>query len=222
MCLWYGIGSLNTTNCSSLSRELRTASSRGRYGERRQRDPCLKHTYKNTTCWPATAYDVTTGANHSIKGRRKNTSSSSSSSMTGLSLFLREEGQPSASRGSRPMVAEARRGLNSWGSQAELADELEKGLSLSRSSAANEGERLDDDDAISLTSFDPAASALLGYAQEEQEMSKGEEAEAEPAQSSCPAYDELLEVMERATARLYLPWKRSKMAPRGKKKNEKK
>ncbi len=46
----------------SLSRELQTASSRGRYGERRQRDPCLKHTYKNTTCWPATAYDVTTGA----------------------------------------------------------------------------------------------------------------------------------------------------------------
>ncbi len=69
---------------SSLSRELRTASSRGRYGERRQRDPCLKHTYKNTTCWPATAYDVTTGANHSIKGRRENTSSSSSSSMTVL------------------------------------------------------------------------------------------------------------------------------------------
>ncbi len=31
-------------------------------GERRQRDSCLKHTYKNTTCWPATAYDVTTGA----------------------------------------------------------------------------------------------------------------------------------------------------------------
>ncbi len=63
----------------------RTASSRGRYGERRQRDPCLKHTYKNTTCWPATAYDVTTpGANHSIKGRRENTSSSSLSSMTVL------------------------------------------------------------------------------------------------------------------------------------------
>ncbi len=70
---------------SSLSRELRTASSRGRYGERRQRDPCLKHTYKNTTCWPATAYDVTTGANHSNKGAPgKNTSSSSSSSMTVL------------------------------------------------------------------------------------------------------------------------------------------
>ncbi len=65
-----------------------------------------------------------------------------------------------------------------------------------------------------MASFDPAASALLGYAQEEQAMSEGEEAEAEPAQYSCPAY-ELLEVMERATARLYLPWKRAKMAPRG-------
>ncbi len=112
-----------------------------------------------------------------------------------LSLFSREEGQPSASRGSRPTVAKARRGLNSWGSQAELTDELDRGLSLSRSSAANEGERLDDDDAISLTSSDPVAGALLGYAQEEQEMSEGEEAETESAQSSCPAYDELLEVM---------------------------
>ncbi len=54
----------------------------------------------------------------------------------------------------------------------------------------------DDDDAISLTSSDPAASALLGYAQEEQEMSEGEEVETEPSQSSCPAYDEFLEVME--------------------------
>ncbi len=75
---------LVNTKAHSLSRELRTASSRGRYGEHRQRDPCLKHTYKNTTCWPATAYDVTTGANHSIKGCRENTSFSSSSSMTVL------------------------------------------------------------------------------------------------------------------------------------------
>ncbi len=69
-------------------------------------------------------------------------------------------------------------------------------------SAANEGELLDDDDAISLTSSDPAARALLGYAQEEQEMSEGEEVETEPSQSSCPTYDELLEVMERTTASL--------------------
>ncbi len=133
-----------------------------------------------------------------------------------LSLFSRKEGQPSPSRGSRPTVTEARRGMSSWGSQADLADELERGLSFSRSSAANEGELLDDDDAISLTSSDPVARALLGYAQEEQEMSDGEEVETELVQSSCPAYDELLEVMECATARLDLPWKRAKMvAPQG-------
>ncbi len=66
----------------------------------------------------------------------------------------------------------------------------------------NEGELLDYDDAISLTSSDPAASSLLGSAQEEQEMSEGEEVENEPSHSSCPTYDELLEVMEHATARL--------------------
>ncbi len=129
-----------------------------------------------------------------------------------LSLFSRKEGQPSASRDSGPTVAEARRRMKSWGSQADLADELERELSLSHESAGNEGEPLDYGDAISLTSSDPAASALLGYAQKEQEMSEGEEAETEPSQTSCPAYEELLEVMERATARLHLPWERTKMA----------
>ncbi|KAL1246552.1 hypothetical protein QQF64_034597 [Cirrhinus molitorella] len=52
---------------------------------------------------------------------------------------------------------------------------------------------------VSLTSSDPGASALLGSTQEEQEMSEGKEAEAKPSQSSCPAYEELLEVMDRAT-----------------------
>ncbi|KAL0150309.1 hypothetical protein M9458_054417 [Cirrhinus mrigala] len=92
--------------------------------------------------------------------------------------------------------------MSLWGSQADLTDELKKGLSLSRSSAEGEDELLADDDAISLTSSDPAASALLGSTQEEQEMSESEEAEAEPCLISCPAYDELLEVMDRATARL--------------------
>ncbi len=47
-------------NHGSPSGEQDTVSPRGRYGESRQCDSCLKHTYKNTTCWPATAYDVTT------------------------------------------------------------------------------------------------------------------------------------------------------------------
>ncbi len=128
-----------------------------------------------------------------------------------LSLFLRKEAQLSVSCGSGPAVVEAWRSMSSWGSQTDLADELERGFSFSRSSAANEGKLLDYDDAISLTSSDPAARALLGSAQEEQEMSEGEEVETEPSHSSCPACDELLEVMERATARLDLPWKRAKM-----------
>ncbi len=99
-----------------------------------------------------------------------------------------------------------------WDSQVDLADELERELSLSHELAENEGEPLDYDDVISLTSSDPAASALLDYAQEEQEMSEGEEVETELSQTSCPAYEELLDVMERATARLDLPWERTKMA----------
>ncbi len=133
-----------------------------------------------------------------------------------LSLFSRKEGQPSASRDSSPTAAEARRRMKSWGSQADLADEFERELSLSHESAKNESEPLDYDDVISLTSSDPAASALLGYAQEEQEMSESENVETELSQDSCPAYEELLDVMERATARLDLPWERTKMAaPRG-------
>ncbi len=45
----------------------------------------------------------------------------------------------------------------------------------------SESELLDCDDAIFLTSSDSAASALLGYAQEEQEMFEGEEVETEPS-----------------------------------------
>ncbi len=123
-----------------------------------------------------------------------------------LSLFSSKEGQPSASRDSRPTVAEARRRMKLWVSQVDLADELERELSLSHESARNEGEPLDHDDAISLTSSDRAASALLGYAQEEQEMAEGEEVETELSQISCPAYKELLEVMEHATVRLDLPY----------------
>ncbi len=66
-----------------------------------------------------------------------------------------------------------------------MADELERDCPFSRTSAENESELLDCDDAIFLTSSDSAASALLGYAQEEQKMFEGEEVETEPSQSSC-------------------------------------
>ncbi len=98
--------------------------------------------------------------------------------------------------------------MKSWGSQLDLADELVTELPFSHAPAKNEGELLDSDDAISLTPSDPTASALLGYAKEEQDMFKGEDVDTEPSQSSCPAYEVLLEVMECATARLDLPWEK--------------
>ncbi len=61
----------------------RTASPRGRYGERPQRDSVWRYIWKNTTCWPATAHDVTTGVPQ-YKCRREDTSSAFSSSLTGL------------------------------------------------------------------------------------------------------------------------------------------
>ncbi len=47
-----------------------------------------------------------------------------------LSLFSRKEGQSSASRDSGPTAAEAQRRMESWGSQLDLADELERDLPL--------------------------------------------------------------------------------------------
>ncbi len=49
-----------------------------------------------------------------------------------LSLFSRKEGQPSASCDSGPTAAEARRRMKSWGSQLDMADELERDRPFSR------------------------------------------------------------------------------------------
>ncbi len=61
----------------------RTASPRGRYGERLSVTRVWRYIFKNTTCWPATAHDVTTGVPQ-YKCRREDTSSAFSSSLTGL------------------------------------------------------------------------------------------------------------------------------------------
>ncbi len=59
-----------------------------------------------------------------------------------------------------------------------MADELERDRPFSHGSAENESELLT---SIFLTSSDSVASALLCYAQEEQEMFEGEEVETEPS-----------------------------------------
>ncbi len=113
-----------------------------------------------------------------------------------LSLFSRKEGQPSASRDSVPTAAEARRRLKSRGSQLDMADELEKDHPFSRVSAENESELLDCDDAIFLTSSDSAVSALLGYAQEEQEMLRVRKLRLNPLNPPALHMNEFLEVMD--------------------------
>ncbi len=72
------------TFVSSPSWELRTVSPRGRHGERRQRDLCLKHTYIKTPLVGRRQPMTSLPARPQYKGRRENTSFSSSSSLTGL------------------------------------------------------------------------------------------------------------------------------------------
>ncbi len=79
-----------------------------------------------------------------------------------MSLFSRELGQSSAPRGSGPAAAEVARRLRSWGSQMELTDESAVGINISRSAAADESKLLEED-VLSLTSSDPARSALLAH-----------------------------------------------------------
>ncbi len=65
-------------NHGSPNGERDTASPRGRYGERLSVTRVWRYIFKNTTCWPATAHDVTTGVPQ-YKCRWEDTSSASSS-----------------------------------------------------------------------------------------------------------------------------------------------
>lgn len=63
-----------------------------------------------------------------------------------LVLFLKDLGRASAPSGSGPAAFEARWRLRSWGSQVELAEDFERGIFLSHSSAADADNLLDVDD----------------------------------------------------------------------------
>ncbi|XDV17755.1 hypothetical protein PO909_023574 [Leuciscus waleckii] len=122
-----------------------------------------------------------------------------------LALFSSEEGLPSVPRGSGSARVEAERRLASWSSQRDLADRLERGVNLSDDSADDEGElQVDDEEDFSPTI--PATDALQdGQVMDEEEVIQ---VDPEPSQPPCPVYAELLDVMERATDRLQLPWRR--------------
>ncbi|ROL45114.1 E3 ubiquitin-protein ligase TRIM39 [Anabarilius grahami] len=78
--------------------------------------------------------------------------------------------------------------------------------------AAGEDAILNDDDGVSQTSSDPGTSVLLAASPQEQALAMEEEASeaASFPRPPCPAYAELLEVMERAAGRLQLPWQRER------------
>lgn len=116
--------------------------------------------------------------------------------------FSNELRQASVPGGSGPAATEAQ-WSRTWGSQVELAEDFEQGMSLSQSSL--------DEDILLLESSDPTDSALLATSQKEQDVAaEGEDVVMEPSEPACPAYNELLEVMACTTQRLDLSWKRKK------------
>ncbi len=107
-----------------------------------------------------------------------------------LYLFLRKERQPSASRDSGPTAAEARRRMKSWGWGSvgygrwvrEGPPPFRARRPRTRVSCWN----------VTMRSFwhHQIQRLVLCW------VIEGEEVETEPSQSSCTAYDKLLEVME--------------------------
>lgn len=119
-----------------------------------------------------------------------------------------EAGQARAPRGSGPASAEAARRLRSWGSQRELAGEIGTAEALSQSSS-------DSSDALPprAEARDAASSArgegpmLELSASEDVDVLSIEAGDVEAHSSPhVPAYEELVEVVTRAVARLNISW----------------
>ncbi len=116
---------------------------------------------------------------------------------------LFEEGVfASAPRGAGPASAEAERWLHSWGSQLDLAEGLETGKPLSLSSPARSTARSLGSEARSADSSPQRAGPVF-------HLSPYEEEDVESTGFSptlSPQYEELLEVVTRAVAKLNINW----------------
>ncbi len=112
---------------------------------------------------------------------------------------LFEEGVfASAPHGAGPASAEAERRLHSWGSQLDLAEGMETGGYLSLSSPARSTARSLGSEARSAVSSPQGAGSVFHPSSSEEE--DVESADYSPIQS--PQYEELLEVVTRAVAKL--------------------
>ncbi len=116
---------------------------------------------------------------------------------------LFEEGVfASAPRGAGPASAEAERWLHSWGSQLDLAEGLETGKPLSLSSPARSTARSLGSEARSADSSPQRAGPVF-------HLSPSEEEDVESTGFSptlSPQYEELLEVVTHAVAKLNINW----------------
>ncbi|MCI4378954.1 hypothetical protein PGIGA_G00222290 [Pangasianodon gigas] len=115
---------------------------------------------------------------------------------------LFEEGSlTSVPRGAGPASAEAERRLRSWGSQMDLAEGMETGLSLSPSSPSRSTVPSLGSEARSAVSSPRGADSAL-------HLSSSEEVDVESVdpEPQSPQYGELLEVVTRAVAKLCIDW----------------
>ncbi len=122
---------------------------------------------------------------------------------------LFEEGAlTSAPRGSSPTLAEAERRLKSWGSQVDLTERLETGMSFSPSSTARSSAQSVGSEARSVTvsSTPRESTALVSSSSEEEGSASVERNEAVGFPPQSVSFEELLEVVTRALAKLKIEW----------------
>ncbi len=118
-------------------------------------------------------------------------------------LFSGEGSFIGVPRGAGPASAEAERRRRSWGSQRDLVEGSETSESLSPSSPARSHDRSPRSEARpAVTSPRAAASALLVSSPEEVDTGSAEHF----APPLSPQYEELVEVITRAAAKLSLDW----------------
>ncbi|KAI2645137.1 Transposon Ty3-G Gag-Pol polyprotein [Labeo rohita] len=118
-------------------------------------------------------------------------------------LFSAEGSFISVPRGSGPASAEAERWLHSWGSQLDLVECMETGDPLSSASPTRSAARPSGSEArTAVSSPRGSASTLAIFSSEEVDVVSVDEAAA----PQFPQYEELLEVVTRAVAKLSIDW----------------
>ncbi|KAI2646369.1 Transposon Ty3-G Gag-Pol polyprotein [Labeo rohita] len=118
-------------------------------------------------------------------------------------LFSAEGSFISVPRGSGPASAEAERRLHSWGSQLDLVEGMETGDPLSSASPTRSAARPSGSEArTAVSSPRGSASTLAISSSEEVDVVSVDEAAA----PQFPQYEELLEVVTRAVAKLSIDW----------------